>query len=125
MKHVVTEVNNKHLVVASCWFFLSLSSQVSGSFFVSVCRLSHFVYFTLSFSQHIQTLTYVTVSGSFCMRLTDDGDDDDDVFAESVSSSVTGHRPCSSWVRTWQVSQIRGFARRMRIKKNAEISRTF
>ena len=109
MKHVVTEVNNKHLVVASCWFFLSLSSQVSGSFFVSVCRLSHFVYFTLSFSQHIQTLTYVTVSGSFCMRLTDDGDDDDDdVFAESVSSSVTGHPPLA--LRGFVLGRFRKFA---------------
>jgi hypothetical protein len=82
---------------------------MSGSVVVRVCHLSFFVFFTLSCSEHVQTLTYVTVSGSFCMRLRDD-----DVFAECVSSSVIGH-PSFYAGSYFAVSQIRGVARRIKI----------
>jgi len=66
-----------------------------------------------------RTLIYVTVSGSFCMRLRDD-----DVFAECLSSLVIGH-PSFFTCSYLAVLQIRGFARRMKIKNITEISRTF
>ena len=93
-------ISVKVLMCRSFWFFFR-----KGLSFIIL------VYFTLSFAEHVQTLNYVIVSGSFCMRLRGD-----DVLAESMSSSVIGHPSLfeSSYLA---VSQIRGFTRRIKIKK--------
>ena len=89
----------KPLMCIHFWFFI-----------VKVCRLFYLIFSNPSCSEHVQPLTYVTVSGSFCMRLRDDG-----MFAESPSSSVIS-RPLLFAGLYFAVSQIRGVLRRIKLK---------